>query len=527
MSWWYTQWNIVLLIRARAVSRYTTIQCMCIMIHIAIYCTFNNPLELKSLVTDEDLTQKMIGFRPVLPYPVTEYTVVYTALKNFQDILSQLDQSHLPITCDEGVYHIARAIIMNNPTEFSNLVLCLRSFHLIMGAIGKYIEGSGAEIILAESKAFGENVARSVLLSECFERLQWAEFFRIRGVREYMNELSLMQLMKPSAAEKNREESRAHLETFAFWDRFVKMVSILRDLVRANCKGTWGMHLQSVQAVLPLFAGCDRINYLSWGSVYLEDMRKLAQDAPSVFENFKAGKFMVKRTEGQFTAVGADMCLEQTINRSQKSAGGIIGSTKRKQFVAQWEIIHHEMSAVVNLQCTVSGVVTPSQEFLVNHEFILPPTWSSEANIEDMIGYIKEHDNPVTSSAQKSKNDMQILHNIISQEVMPPGNARWSAQVLCHMHHTLWNLSVWTICHKTTIDLWHNPQEKSEDIQKQDGWEAVSSNKSERKQEATGRNSEDLWHCQSTRVRHTGIADLLPHWHQLSLWCRRPDGETK
>ena len=32
------------------------------------------------------------------------------------------------------------------------------------------------------------------------------------------------------------------------------------------------------------------------------------------------------------------MCLEQTINRSQKSPGGIIGSTKKKKFVAQWEI---------------------------------------------------------------------------------------------------------------------------------------------------------------------------------------------
>ena len=153
---------------------------------------------------------------------------MYTALKNFQDILSQLDQSHLPITCDEGVYHIARAIIMNNPTEFSNLVLCLGSFHLIkvvMGAIGKYIDGSGAEIILAESKAFGKNVVRSVLdgthytrslkglmlLSECFERLQWAEFFRIKRVREYMNELSLIQLMKSSVAEKNREREQSAL----------------------------------------------------------------------------------------------------------------------------------------------------------------------------------------------------------------------------------------------------------------------------------------------------------------------------
>ena len=28
-------------------------------------------------------------------------------------------------------------------------------------------------------------------------------------------------------------------ETFASWDRFVKMVSILRDLVRADREGTW------------------------------------------------------------------------------------------------------------------------------------------------------------------------------------------------------------------------------------------------------------------------------------------------
>ena len=45
---------------------------------------------------------------------------------------------------------------------------------------------------------------------------------------------------------------------------------------------------------------------------------------------------MVKRSPGLFRAVGADMCLEQTINRSQKRMAGIIGSTRRKQFVAQF-----------------------------------------------------------------------------------------------------------------------------------------------------------------------------------------------
>ena len=111
--------------------------------------------------------------------------------------------------------------------------------------LGKYIDCSGAEIILAESKAFGKDVVRSVLdgthytrslkglmlLSECFERLQWAELFRIKGVREYMNELSLMQLMKSSVAE-NREESRVHLEAFMSTSSrlMISMPSGLRDV---------------------------------------------------------------------------------------------------------------------------------------------------------------------------------------------------------------------------------------------------------------------------------------------------------
>ena len=59
-------------------------------------------------------------------------------------------------------------------------------------------------------------------------------------------------------------------------------------------------------------------------------MHKLPDTAPGVYQAFVAGKFVVKRTHGKFSAVGADMALEQTINRSQKSASGIIGNTRKK-----------------------------------------------------------------------------------------------------------------------------------------------------------------------------------------------------
>ena len=410
-----------------------------------------------SLVTDENVAQKIVGYLPILPYPVTEYSTVYTALKNFQDIGRQLEQTHLPVTCDEGVYHIAREITMDRPNEFSNIVLCLGSFHLIkvtLGAIGKYIDGCGAETILIESGAFGKNVVRSVLegthytrslkdltmLCECIQRLQWAEFFRVKGVGKYKAELELLKCIKGCVSEKDREGSKEHLnaflvisfqmiedfkafktnrstksETFSFWDKFVQMVWILNDLVRVDREGNWELYLRSVQAVLPLFAGCDRINYLRWASVYLEDMRQLSQVAPAIEENFRAGKFAVKRTENKFSSVGADMCLEQTINRSQKTAGGIIGNTKRKQFVAQWEIIYHEMMAVLNFQRQISGVTLAATELHFKQEFNQPATRASEAIIQNMMKYMEEHENPVTFPTSDDK--PVVLHNIVTQEI--------------------------------------------------------------------------------------------------------------
>jgi hypothetical protein len=52
-----------------------------------------------SVITEETLPQTIVGFILVFPHPVTEYAAVYTSLKNFQDVLSQLNQCHNAINC--------------------------------------------------------------------------------------------------------------------------------------------------------------------------------------------------------------------------------------------------------------------------------------------------------------------------------------------------------------------------------------------------------------------------------------------
>ena len=59
-------------------------------------------------------------------------------------------------------------------------------------------------------------------------------------------------------------------------------------------------------------------------------MRKLPETAPAIHRNYLARKFVVERSPCLLRAVEAEMCLEQTINRSQKSTAEIIGCTRKK-----------------------------------------------------------------------------------------------------------------------------------------------------------------------------------------------------
>jgi hypothetical protein len=56
-------------------------------------------------------------------------------------------------------------------------------------------------------------------------------------------------------------------KTFAYWDQFIEMVQLAKDIVRADREGEWHLHLHSVEAVLPYFAVFDSSNYLRWCSL--------------------------------------------------------------------------------------------------------------------------------------------------------------------------------------------------------------------------------------------------------------------
>ncbi|KAJ8050924.1 hypothetical protein HOLleu_04307 [Holothuria leucospilota] len=310
--------------------------------------------ETNTVLSEKDIPKKRVGFLPVLPYPVTQYDTVYTALKNFSGIPQHLDQPKLPVSCDEGAYHIARETQLIRPEEFRDIVLCMGSFHMAkvaLDCLGEYLKGSGAE-----SATFGVNVVDSVLgsknysrslkgfqlLKEALLRLQWEAFFKEGdNVQVHKEQLDMLVDLKGNF-DQFIDDARSSNETFKYWDTFIYLIQKVENLVRADRDGDLALHLQAVKALLPIFAAFDSTNYLRWCSLYLKDMYKLPDTAPGVYQAFIADHQQVA-----------------------KSASGIIGNTRKKKFVAMWELIYHEMLAISNLFRELSGVRSSLSEELV------------------------------------------------------------------------------------------------------------------------------------------------------------------
>ena len=112
----------------------------------------------------------------------------------------------------------------------------------------------------------------------------------------------------------------------------------------------------------------DRINYACWSSIYLYDIKGLEEFAPEVYAHFMKGRFTVKHTKTLFSLVASDQALEQSINRSSKDTSGIIGSTKKKEFVAVWNLAYHEILEVDNLFRKITFTAEDFDNPKIHHE---------------------------------------------------------------------------------------------------------------------------------------------------------------
>ena len=98
-----------------------------------------------------------------------------------------------------------------------------------------------------------------------------------------------------------------------------------------------------------------------------------------------------------FNAVSLDMKLEQTIQRSQKSSKGIIGQTRRNEYVTEWQLIYHEVFDISNMEHMET----------YHHELIGRKSEQFDENVTRLLKFIEAKGNPF------DVNQTVNLHNFV------------------------------------------------------------------------------------------------------------------
>ena len=407
------------------------------------------------LISKASIPLMRVGFLPVIPKPITNPATVYKALENFENVRKQLDQSVLPVWCDDGVFAPAMEIVLSEPDTFKSIFLMLGPFHwtkVLLRCVGRLFAGSGIDDSLKECEIFGPIVLDSVMngghyvrsmtgmliIEDVIYKLMWEEFWMQKEKRSFssidhalkvkekfeqkmrcpdefevlLNDIE--EIYQAFLAFKAECESRS--EVCRFLGVWLKIASIIKNAVAADREGNWDLLVAVVEDSLPVFAQFDCINYMRHGSWYLEKIKVLEISHPEIYRRFSMGQWAVQDRPGWFCGIGCDMKLEQTIQKVSKGPGGhfVAGQSHKERSVAQFELLFHEIVAITNLfqsvtskqsdnraECNLGNSFSPTRNALFNN------------NVIKLMDFIKNRKNPYNINADVP------LHNIVTQQSFP------------------------------------------------------------------------------------------------------------
>ena len=133
-------------------------------------------------------------------------------------------------------------------------------------------------------------------------------------------------------------KERASLsQSFSYWNTYISdLFPIIRDLTNSLCAGDWILYISAMERASTLFFFFGRMNYCRWTPMFLQDCYQLKDKFPLLYDSYMNGGFVVNTTK-KGSGVSFDQALEQCYNWPTKVSGGIIGVTRKKDAVGNYQ----------------------------------------------------------------------------------------------------------------------------------------------------------------------------------------------
>eukprot|EP00116_Pleurobrachia_bachei_P000461 sb/3460723/ len=109
-----------------------------------------------------------------------------------------------------------------------------------------------------------------------------------------------------------------------FWDTVRSLGATYLVFMASIRSGNFFQYVASLQSMMPYFAVFNRTNYLRWGMIHLEDLRRVKTISTELFEAFVSGKFTGNKSGREFSSMAIDQIYEQA-NKDTKGHQGALG----------------------------------------------------------------------------------------------------------------------------------------------------------------------------------------------------------
>ena len=296
-----------------------------------------------------------IDFLPFINLDPNNPNTIYTALCFVQEICIKNNIKICPVTFDQPLYQKAVDILLANKKELDRIFVRLGGFHFLMsamGALGNIMEGSGLEDLWAT--VYAKGAVPHMMKGKAYSRALRAHILTqaalniiiVNELRDNLDEEKLKLLYTSVLSNKETPENDpqdntipnisvqvncwwTHLaekdRTIKLWQVYNSGVNAIKLFLRAEKTGDWGLHLYSVQELLPFFHAAGHMPYAKSAHLYLQQMLELRNKMSTTdFENFTSkGYFTIRRSNRFWAGIFSDQTIEQWLMRQCKSPAGL------------------------------------------------------------------------------------------------------------------------------------------------------------------------------------------------------------
>ena len=113
-------------------------------------------------------------------------------------------------------------------------------------------------------------------------------------------------------------------------------MNLIHNFIRSEREGDFLFHIKTIKALLPVFCGRDSLNYLRYGSFYLELLIGLKHTNPELYDFSGENTLLLNESLGHLVRLHLIWLLSK---QYKEVLSGIIGKTKTNEYMAEWELI--------------------------------------------------------------------------------------------------------------------------------------------------------------------------------------------